>query len=209
MYTRAALVDQAGETPAYPGRSLPLAVVIRSYCFLKSSYGQRIQNLAASDPSATRDSDSKLHIVQSAGRMRVDRDHELDLPFARLAQPVWLHIQTIRVTVDLDRRARFGNHIQNFFDPTIKRRTALNQTPQRMAPNLECRLPHGSGQSTCHLVFVHLVTRVNACHDHVELLENPIGIIQRAVGENIRLSAFENLDLCLLLNSLDLFPLSL
>src|SRR5712691_9985202 len=190
-------------------RSLPLAVLIRSDGFLKSFYRQGIQDLAASVPSATRDAYAKLQIVQGAGRVRIDRDHKLDLPFARLAQPKWFHIQAIGVAVDLDGRARFGNHIQNCFDPTIERRATLNQTPQRMAPNLKDRLAHGGGQSTGHLVFVHLVTRVNARHDHVELLEDPIGIIQRAVGENIRLRAFQNLDLCLLFHSLDLLPLSL
>src|SRR5438445_469211 len=49
--------------------------------------------------------------------MRVSRDHKLDLSLARFANPARLHVQSIRITVDFDCRARFGNDVENLFYP--------------------------------------------------------------------------------------------
>ena len=72
----------------------------RSNSFLKTFEGEGIQNLAAADPTAPRHSNSISKIVQGAGRVSVDRNHEFNLPFARLANPPWLKIQPIGIGID-------------------------------------------------------------------------------------------------------------
>jgi len=78
-----------------------------------------------------------------------------------------------------------------------------------VTPDLEDRLSHGRDDAPRHLIFIHLVTRVNTGDDHIKLLEDPVGIIQRTILGNVRLSTFQDLDLCLFLHSIDFFPLTL
>jgi hypothetical protein len=47
-----------------------------------------------------------------------------------------------------------------------------------MSPDLEYRLTHRRRDSLGHLRRVHLVTRVNARHDHIKLFEHRIGIVE-------------------------------
>jgi len=51
-----------------------------------------------------------------------------------------------------------------------------------MAPNFKDRFAHRLHNSLRHLRGIHLVTGVDAGHDDIELFENPIGIIEGAVG---------------------------
>src|SRR5688572_29342298 len=117
--------------------------------------------------------------------MRINGNYELDFAFASFADPMRLHVQPVRITVDFDRRARFGNHIENSFDVAFKWRPPLNQTSERVPPNLEHRLTHGCDNPLRHLLRVHFVARMNARYDYVELLQNPVRIIQRSILENV------------------------
>ncbi len=78
-----------------------------------------------------------------------------------------------------------------------------------MAPNFEYRLPHRRDDAPGHLILIHLVTGMNAGHDDVELLQDPIRIVQRTVLENVRFGALQYFDLSFFLDLFDLFPLSL
>src|SRR5437660_12922469 len=114
--------------------------------------------------------------------MRVSRDHRLDLSLARFANPARLHVQSIRITVDFDCRARFGNDVENLFYPAGEWRPPLDETTQRVAPDLEYRLLHRADYSPRHLILVHFVTGMNAGNDNVEFFQDAIRIIQRAFG---------------------------
>src|ERR1043166_8096645 len=120
--------------------------------------------------------------------MRINRDDKLDLAFARLTHPAWRQVESIRISVDLDRRFRFRNHVENAFNVTLERRSSFQQTPKRVSPDLENRLAHGVNNAFRHLARVHLVTRVHARHYAIELFENAIRIRseERRVGKECR-----------------------
>src|SRR5262245_3930111 len=70
--------------------------------FLKRLHSKRIQNFNASDAGAPRNSNPILYVVQSASRMGVDRNDELNFSLPRFAQPARLHVQAIGIAVDFD-----------------------------------------------------------------------------------------------------------
>src|SRR5689334_18781741 len=146
-------------------------------CVHEIPRAHRVQNLSAPDPSASRQANAKLEILEIRGRMRVGGNHKPDVSLASLPRPARLHIQSVRITADLNSRPGLGNRIEYFFDSTGNWWTSLNQTSHRMAPHLEQRISHCVYQSAGHLVFVELVTVVNAGNDHIELFEDPIGIV--------------------------------
>jgi hypothetical protein len=85
----------------------------------------------------------------------------------------------------------------------------LNYPPKRMAPNFEPRLPYRPGHTFGHLVLIHSITRMDAGYDYIELIEDAIRIVERAVGKDIGFGAAQQLHSDGLLNSRNLLPLSL
>ena len=76
-----------------------------------------------------------------------------------------------------------------------------------MPPDLEARVRHGAGEPAGHRVGAHAVAVVNARDHHVQPLEDGVGIVQRAVGEDVRLRPPQQAHGYLLLHPRDLVPL--
>src|SRR5438128_8840592 len=109
--------------------------------------------------------------------MGIDGDDEFDPSLTSFAQPARLHVEPIGISIDFDCRSRFRNGVQNRFDATFEWRSALNQSSERMTPNLKYRLAHRGDDSLGHLFAVHFVTRVDAGDNDIELLKDPVRII--------------------------------
>src|SRR5262249_11306838 len=108
----------------------------------------------------------------------VGGDDELDFALPRLAQPLWLHVEPVRITVNLDRGPRFPNDVEDLFDPTGEWWTSLYQAAQRVSPNLEPRLAHRLDDPARHLLLVHFVAGMNTRNDHIELFQDPVRVIE-------------------------------
>jgi hypothetical protein len=117
--------------------------------------------------------------------MSISGDYKFNLSLAGFAHPARLQIKPVRIAVDLDGRARLGDHVEYPFHITFKRRTSLQQSPKCVSPDLEYRLTHGGRDSFRHLRRVHLVTRVNAGNNHIKLLEHRIRIVERTAGNDV------------------------
>ena len=115
----------------------------------------------------------------------------------------------MRIAVDLDGRARLRHRIEHLLDATGERIAPQDQPPERVPPDLEHRLAHRVHQPPRHRRFVHLHARVNAGDDHVHLLEDGIGIVERAVFEDVALGPAQEAHLDALLHARDLVPLPL
>jgi hypothetical protein len=140
--------------------------------------------------------------------MGVDREHERDPARTRLACPSRLEIEPMRIAVDLDRRARLGDRIEHLLDAERDRRTARDETPERMSPNLEDGVTDRTQHAFRHLRLVLLVTLMNARNDDIELLEDRVRPIERAVGEDVGLRSAKKPNRHALLHLRDLVPLA-
>src|SRR5882672_8497677 len=101
----------------------------RSYRVLESSRAERVQNFPPSHSRSTGNADAESKVVQIRSRMSVRRNNKLNVALACLPCPPRLHVQPVWISADLDCGARFGDHIQYFFDTARNRRSSLNQPP--------------------------------------------------------------------------------
>ena len=102
---------------------------------------------------------------------------------------------------------RLGDGVQHLFHPASERRTRPDQSAERVAPDLEDRQLERAQQPLGHLFGVHLVARMNTRDDDIELLQKMIGIVERAVFENVRFGPFQKFYPHALLHPRDLVPL--
>src|SRR5512146_2456047 len=63
-----------------------------------------------------------------------------------------------------------------------------------MAKNVEVGIIHGAQNAFCLLLLVHGETRVDGAYGVVELAKDLVGVVERAVGEDVHLSRFEKVD---------------
>ena len=140
--------------------------------------------------------------------MRVGGHDELDPPRARLADPARLHVEAVRVAVDLHRRARLRHRVEDLLHAAGEGRPAQDVAAQGVAPDLELRAPHGRHQAVRHLVGVHAEAVVDAGDDHVELREHGVGIVEGPVGQDVRFRTPEQPHAHLLLRPRDVVPLA-
>src|SRR6266571_4323339 len=78
-----------------------------------------------------------------------------------------------------------------------------------MPPDFEQRILHRVDDSLSHLIFLELVSLMDAGDDNVKLFEDAVGIIQRAVPQNIGFSSTQYLNRHFFLYASDLIPLLL
>src|SRR5262249_5813130 len=98
------------------------------------------------------------------------------------------------ISADLDSRAGLRYHVQDPLHLDFNRRPSLNQSTQRMSPDLEQRILHRVDDAVRHLGFVEFVTLMNAGDYDVEFLQDVIGVVQRSVAEDIGFSSSKQLD---------------
>src|SRR5687767_12990647 len=65
---------------------------------------QRVEHVALANARASRHRDGELDRVETADRVCIAREHELDAALLRFARVHGVEIQAIRIAVDLDRR---------------------------------------------------------------------------------------------------------
>ena len=61
-----------------------------------------------------------------------------------------------------------------------------------MTDNGGVRICHRANETLSLALAIELEAAMDACHHEIELFEHVDGIIQRSVGENIRLDPFED-----------------
>src|SRR5258706_244889 len=103
----------------------------------------RVEHLAAAPPAAAGHRHAVADVAQLAGGVRVRRDDEPDGALPGGPEEAWLEVEPVRVAVDLDRRARLRDHVEDRLDVGLDRRAGEEQAAERVAPDLEARVPHG------------------------------------------------------------------
>jgi len=100
--------------------------------------------------------------------------------------------EPIRITVELDRGARFADRVEHVIDPDLDRIAAQYEPSECVAPHLEERLAHRGDKALGHPIFVELEALVHA-RDHDAELGYDIGRhVERAVFEDVCLGAVDD-----------------
>ena len=96
------------------------------------------------------------------------------------------------IRVDLDGHAGIGGFLQHGLDIDSVGIPGEQQSTRGMREHGHVRIVHGAQHPLRHRIAVHLESRVNRRDDIVEAIEQLCVIVQPAVGENVRLDAFQH-----------------
>ena len=174
-----------------------------------SSTPRVLSTSSLGEPAPPRHVHAPAHVPERVHGVGVGGDDEADAALARLAHPARLHVQAVRIAVDLDGRPRLRHRVEDLLHVHGERRAGQHVAAEGVAPDLELGPAHGGHDAPRHLVGVHLVAVVHAGHDHVELLEDGVGVVERPVGQDVRFRAAQQPHLHLLLGPRDVLPLPL
>ena len=141
-------------------------------------------------------------------RVGVEHDHHARLDRAPRVQLV--QVATIGVRVDLEEGPGAHRRLGHGADVERVRGAALDQAAGRVPDGVDERVLHGADHALGLLLLAEAERRVQARDDPVELCEQLVLVVERAVGQHVRLGAGEYPDafdgFVRLLHALDLAP---
>jgi hypothetical protein len=151
-----------------------------------------IEHAVFRDRSLARHHHAPRDIVDLVRRMgvRIDAEHTTQLKATLAPAPV--QIEPPRVGIDLDGDALFGAGCKNLLHVHFVAGASQQLPPGDVAENGGVRVGDGFEDAFGLLGLAHAKLTVDAGNDHVEAVENLVGIIKRAVRQNVGLDAFED-----------------
>ncbi len=158
-----------------------------------SRASRQLIDVVLREPAFSRDAHAVAEILHPFHRMRVGADRDLDaLLLGRSVVPP-VEVETMRVGVDLD------DHVFDRAAASMSAGTstwypsrASKQPPRRVAEDRRVRILDRADDPPGHVGFAHAEVLMDGDHDEIEEIEDLGRIIERSVGEDVRLDPVKN-----------------
>ena len=98
----------------------------------------------------------------------------------------------MRVGVHFDNGGSGCSRFQNHVHIQIGARSIRQQSPRRVGDHVNVRVPDGVEQAICHLFAWLAEARVHAGNDKIQLGQDFVRIVQRAIGLDLHFSAMQD-----------------
>src|SRR6266571_3175356 len=117
--------------------------------------------------------------------MRVGIDHTFDTFLFRHWPPAPIEIEPFRCSVEFNPCPGTRSRVENFWDIDFVRLAFQKQTTGRMRQHGHERIFHPANHASGHIRFAQTKSRMNGSDYEIELRQNFIGKIKRAVPKNV------------------------
>src|SRR4051794_14205113 len=107
--------------------------------------------------------------------------------------PAPIQIEPPRIGIDLDGDAVARACLKDGFNIELISRPPQKLPAGHMSENRGVRVRHGSDDAPGLLLRIETEAAVNAGHDEVETREHIVGIVERAIRQDVRFNALEDL----------------
>ena len=140
-----------------------------------------IRDLGRREPGAPRGGDAVAHHLEAAGAVRVAVDHERDPGRRRVARVQLVEVAAVGVGVDLEHRARAHRGFEHRVEVELVGRPLQDLAPAQVADAVDVGVLDRAHDAGRHLGLGHPERGVDAGHDPVELGQQLVGVVERAV----------------------------
>jgi hypothetical protein len=152
----------------------------------------RIQHTVGRDAALSRHLDTPVRQADFRCGMRVRIDAHHAAQFERPAMPAPIEIEAPWVRVDFDRHGMLGAGDEYFLDVDVIARPPEQLATCHVSENGHERISDGPHYARGLLFLILPELAVDACHDEIEPTQHLVGIVERAVRQDVGLDPLED-----------------